>query len=144
MTLLTRPYLLGLFVLLPVALGLTACAAKRPVLYPNAHYYAVGQTVAQGDIDQCMQLARTHGADTDRSGRVAKNTAGGAAVGGAAGAAAGAVWGSAGRGAAAGAAGGAAAAMTRSIINSGEPDRVFRNFVEKCLRDKGYATIGWR
>ncbi|MDJ0723209.1 MAG: cell envelope biogenesis protein OmpA [Desulfobacterales bacterium] len=123
---------------------MSACASQRPVLYPNAHYYAVGQTTAEDDIDQCVQLARTHGADTDRSERVAKNTVGGAAVGGAAGAAAGAVWGSPGRGGAAGAAGGAAAAMTRSMLNSGKPDQVFRAFVEKCLRDKGYAPIGWR
>jgi|MGYP001560563989 predicted small lipoprotein YifL len=141
---LNRCYLIGLVILLPLTLSLTACSAKRPVLYPNAHYYAVGQATAEGDIEQCMQLARTHGADTDRSERVAKNTAGGAAVGGATGAAAGAVWGSAGRGAAAGAAGGAAAAMTRSMLNSGEPGQVFRRFVEKCLRDKGYAPIGWR
>lgn len=123
---------------------LSACAAKRPVLYPNTHLYSVGQATAQNDIDQCMQLARDFGADTERGERIAKNTAGGAAVGGAAGAAAGAVWGSPGRGAAAGAAGGAAGAMTRSIINSGDPDAVFRNFVEKCLRDKGYSPIGWK
>ena len=25
-----------------------------------------------------------------------------------------------------------------------EPDPVYRNFVEKCLRDKGYEPIGWQ
>ena len=131
-------------VVLTLALLWSACVAKRPVLYPNAHYYAVGQIEAENDLDQCIQLARTHGADTGRSERIAKNTAGGAAVGGAAGGAAGAVWGRPGRGAAAGAAAGAAGGMTRSIINSGEPEQVFRGFVEKCLRDKGYAPIGWK
>ncbi len=135
---------LQLVLLLALMLAVAACAPKRPVLYPNAHLYAVGQLTAEQDIDQCMQLARTHGADTDRSERIARNTAGGAAVGGATGAAAGAVWGRPGRGAAAGAAGGAAGAMTRSIMNSGNPDPVFRGFVEKCLRDKGYAPIGWK
>lgn len=133
-----------LALLLGMALSGSACAAQRPLLYPNSHLYAVGQAAAQNDIDECMQLARDYGADTNRGGRVAQSTAGGAAVGGAAGAAAGAVWGRPGRGAAAGAAGGAAGAMTRSIINSNEPAPVFRGFVEKCLRDKGYAIIGWK
>ena len=48
------------------------------------------------------------------------------------------------RAAAAGAAGGGAASMTRSMINSGKPDPVFKRFVEQCLRDKGYLPIGWR
>ena len=127
-----------------IALLASACASKRPVLYPNAHLYAVGETTAQNDIDRCMQLARDHEAGTRRSGRVARSTAGGAAVGGAAGGAAGAVWGKPGRGAAAGAAGGAAGAMTRSLLYANEPAPVFRRFVEHCLRGKGYVPIGWR
>ncbi|MDJ0811810.1 MAG: cell envelope biogenesis protein OmpA [Desulfobacterales bacterium] len=135
---------LNLVLLLAMVVFVSACASKRPVLYPNAHLYAVGQTAAENDIDQCIQMAHSYNADTDASERVAKNTAGGAAVGGAAGAAAGAVWGRPGRGAAAGAAGGAAGAMTRSILNSNEPAPVFRRFVEQCLRDKGYTPIGWK
>lgn len=127
-----------------LALLVVACATKRPVLYPNAHLHTVGQITAQHDIDQCVQLARDYGTETDQNEIIAKNTAGAAAVGGASGAAAGAVLGSPGRGAGAGAAGGAAAAMTRSIIDSGEPQPVFRAFVEKCLRDKGYVPIGWK
>lgn len=134
----------GVCPLVGATLILSACAAQRPVLYPNAHLYAVGQTTAQNDIDQCMQLARDHGAGTNRSGRVARSTAGGAAVGGAAGAAAGAVWGRPGRGAAAGAAGGAAGTMIRSLLDADKPAPLFRGFVEKCLRDKGYVPIGWR
>ncbi len=135
---------LNLIPLIAMAVSVAACASKRPVLYPNAHLHAVGPTAAENDIDQCIQMANSYGADTDHSERIARNAAGGAAVGGAAGAASGAVWGRPGRWAAAGAAGGAAGAMTRSIINSDEPAPVFRNFVEKCLRDKGYAPIGWR
>jgi hypothetical protein len=127
-----------------LALFLVACATKRPVLYPNAHFYKVGQITAQHDIDQCVQLARDFGTETDQSELIAKETASAAAIGGAGGAAAGAFWGNAGRGAGAGAAGGAAVAMTRGIINSGEPQPVFQTFVEKCLRDKGYVPIGWK
>ena len=127
-----------------MALLLLGCATKRPVVYPNAHFHAVGQTTADRDIDQCMQMARDYGTETDKSEIIAKDTAGGAAIGGATGAATGAVFGNAGQGAAAGAAGGAAAAMTRSALESGEPQPVFQGFVEKCLRDKGYEPIGWR
>lgn len=123
---------------------LLACSQKRPVLYPNYHLEHVGNEVAQADIDECMRLAAEHGATSSSSGKVAKGTTKGAAVGGAGGAAAGAVLGSAGRGAAAGAAGGAAIALTRGIFRSREPDPVFRRFVEKCLRDKGYEPIGWK
>jgi outer membrane lipoprotein SlyB len=123
---------------------LSACAQKRPVLYPNPHLKEVGNVKARADIDECMQLAVDYGAKGNAGTKVAKDTAAGAAVGGAAGAAVGAVVGNLGRGAAAGAAGGAAGSMTRSVIRSGEPDSVFRNFVETCLRDKGYHVIGWR
>ena len=104
----------------------------------------VGHEEAEIDIEDCMQLARDYGADTSKSGKIAKDTVSGAAVGGATGAAVGAVVNDFGKGAAAGAAGGAAGALTRSVIRSGNPDPVFRRFVEKCLRDKGYAPIGWR
>jgi hypothetical protein len=123
---------------------LFACSAKRPVLYPNYYLREVGDEAAQYDIDSCIHLANEYGASSSSSGKVAKNTAGGAAVGAAGGAATGAVLGSAGRGAAAGAAGGAAIGLTRGLLRSREPEPVFRRFVEKCLREKGYEPIGWR
>jgi hypothetical protein len=104
----------------------------------------VGKSVAEADIDACIQLANDYGAKEDSGTKVAKDTGVGAAVGGAAGAAVGAVTGNLGRGAAVGAAGGGAAAMTRSALKSGEPDPVFKKFVDQCLRDKGYQPIGWR
>jgi hypothetical protein len=133
------------FALLAIALAAAVgCADKRPVLYPNAHLNQVGQGAAQRDIDACIQFAREGGADSDRGAEIAKSTAGGAAVGGAVGAATGAVLGNLGRGAAAGAAGGAAGGLVRGALTSGDPDPVFRNFVDRCLREKGYDPIGWR
>ena len=120
------------------------CATKRPVLYPNYHLVMVGHEEAALDIEDCMALARDYGAESGKGEKIAKDTVTGAAVGGATGAAVGAVVGDFGKGAAAGAAGGAAGALTRSVIRSGNPDPLFRRFVEKCLRDKGYETIGWR
>lgn len=124
--------------------GFFGCASKRPVLYPNYHLTMAGQEAAEADIDDCLTLARDYGAGAGKGEQIAKDTATGTAVGGATGAAVGAVVGDFGKGAAAGAAGGAAGALTRSVIRSGDPDPIYRRFVERCLRDKGYEPIGWR
>jgi hypothetical protein len=131
-------------IIIPLLVVVYACSPKRPVLYPNAHLKQVGQEVAEADIDECIQLAKDYGADSKSGEKVVSQTAKGATVGGAAGAAIGAVKGDLGHGAAAGAAGGAAAAGAREILRSGDPDPVFKRFVEKCLRDRGYEPIGWR
>jgi hypothetical protein len=139
-----RRFCPGLLVLIALAMGLAGCASQRPILYPNAYLTMVGSDAAEDDIAACMALARDYGAGRGTGGKVAKDTATGAAVGGATGAAVGGVLGHLGKGAAAGSAGGAAGALTRSIIRSDDPDLVFRRFVERCLRDKGYEPIGWR
>jgi predicted small lipoprotein YifL len=121
-----------------------ACGSKQPVPYPNDHLTNVGQEVAQADIAACMQRAREYGVATDTARRTTTQTATGAAVGGATGSAVGAVTGHPGRGAAAGAAGGATAGFMRSLFGARDPDPLFRSFVETCLRERGYETIGWR
>ena len=121
------------------------CAQQRPVLYPNSHLAHVGNEKAQADIDACIHLAKTYGAEGNKGEKIAKDTATGAAVGAVAGAAIGAVLGhSVGRAAGVGAAGAGAATMTRKTIDSGKPEPLFRRFVEKCLHEKGYETIGWQ
>ena len=140
----TRPSKIRLACILACVFFLLACSQKRPVLYPTAHLEQVGNEVAQADIDECMRLADEYDASSSSSGKVAKGTAKGAAVGGAGGAATGAVLGSVGRGAAAGAAGGAAIGLTRGLFRSREPDPVFKRFVDKCLRERGYEPIGWK
>jgi hypothetical protein len=131
-------------ILIVFAVTILSCAQQRPVLYPNEHLKQVGKETADADIEACLQMAADYGAKEDRAGKVAKDTAKGAAVAGAAGTAVGAVTGNLGVGAAAGAAGGGASSMTRSIIDSDKPGPVFKKFVDQCLRDKGYQTIGWR
>ena len=120
------------------------CAPKRPVLYPNSTLKQQGQQVAQADIDACIALAEAHQAGGDQGAKLAKKTGQGAIVGGAVGGAVGAVTGNLGRGVAAGAAGGAAGGLTRGLFQSGDPDPITKQFVERCLRDKGYEPIGWR
>lgn len=123
---------------------LSACAQQRPVLYPNEHLKATGKEAGDVAIDECMRLAKEHGADEDKGERVAKDTAKGAVVGAAVGAAVGAVLGNPGRSAAAGAAGGGAGSLARGTVDSNKPDDVFKGFVERCLREKGFEPVGWR
>ena len=139
----SSPKALKVFTLICLLL-LMACSQKRPVLYPNYHLQQVGNETAQTEIDDCVSFAKEYVASSNSSGKVAKSTARGGAVGAAGGAATGAVLGSIGRGAAAGAAGGAAVGCLQGLFRSPEPDPVFRQFVERCLRDKGYEPIGWK
>jgi hypothetical protein len=122
----------------------TACASQRPVLYPNTMLQDVGSVAAETEIDECIQLAHKYGADSDKSGEIAKDAAENAAVAGVAGAAAGAIYDNVGKGAGAGAAAAGAATLTRGLFRSKEPDSLFRGFVERCLREKGYEPVGWK
>ena len=133
------------FVILSIYLIIfTACAAQRPVLYPNSILQEVGIAASESDIDDCILLAREHGAVSDKSREIAKDAAENATVAGVAGAAAGAVYDNVGKGAAAGAAAAGAATLTRGLFRSKEPDSLFRGFVERCLREKGYEPVGWK
>ena len=113
------------------------------MLYPNAHLNKVGQAQAQLDIEECCR--RAYGYVKAEPGKeVIKDAAKAGTIGAASGAAAGAVWGPAGRGAAAGAAGGAVAGATYGLFNGRDPSPVFKNYVDSCLREKGYEPIGWQ
>jgi hypothetical protein len=132
------------FVLALVIGTIAGCAAQRPVLYPNETLEIQGPARAERAIEDCVRLAEAHGVDSNPGGEVAGRTVKEGAVGGATGAAVGAVLGDAGTGAAAGAAGGASRGLIRGLIGAGEPDPVFREFVDHCLREKGYEPVGWR
>jgi hypothetical protein len=128
-----------------LAFSLGGCAGPSPVLYPNSHYQAVGQSTAENDIAACRRLADQAGADRGSGqGKAAAGGAiGGGAIGGAAGAAGGAVAGAPGTGAAIGAASGAAAGLVRSLFRSDGPSQAYRNVVDRCLRERGYEPVGW-
>lgn len=127
------------------------CASQRPVLYPNEQLERVGSETANRDVDECMRRADEYLASNGHTGGVlagaAKGAAASAAVGTAAGGAGGAVVGRAGTGAAVGAAGGSAAGATRGLlqglVGKQGPSPVYKNFVFRCLREKGYSPIGW-
>jgi outer membrane lipoprotein SlyB len=125
-------------------LSIQACAAERPVLYPNARLQEVGAAAAQQDIDDCLRKAAAEGYTSTTGGKAAGSTAVGAATGAAVGAAWGAVAGQAGTGAAMGAAGGGAGGLIRGIFGSRNLNPVQRRFVDQCLKEKGYEVIGWQ
>ena len=128
-------------------LACTGCAStKKPILYPNNHLNMVGQQQADADIDACMRAAEASGANSGKGEDLAKSTAKAGAVGGATGAVVGALSSSSdlGRGAAIGSAGAATATLVSGAFDTAEPTQVYIRFVEICLREKGYQTIGWR
>ena len=127
-----------------LVLILFSCAAPRPILYPNAHYEQVGSAAAQGDIAYCRARADQHLESGGEVKKVAAGTAVGGGVGAAIGAVGGAVAGDAGEGAAIGAATGATVGLLGGLFGAGEPDPVYMNFVDRCLRERGYEPIGWR
>lgn len=139
------------FSVLFLPLILLACASQRPVLYPNSHLQQIGRSAADRDINECMQRAEEYvssGAGKEALEQAAVGGGTGAAIGAAAGAAGGAVLGRAGAGAAVGAAGGGAAGITRGLIHGltrkQSPSPVYKSFVSRCLREKGYDPIGWQ
>ena len=127
-------------------LALLGCAGAdtRPVLYPNNHLQTVGRAQAERDTDACLRMARQYGAEADKSSQIANKTATGAAVGGASAGAWGLVRGDAGQRALAGAAAGAAAGTVRGGMQATETSPIFKNFVNRCLRERGYEVIGWQ
>jgi outer membrane lipoprotein SlyB len=136
------------FLLITVLLILAGCSVKRPVLYPNAQLQKVGQAQAQLDIEDCCRRADAY-IKSEPGKKIAKDAAKAGTIGAATGAAVGAVYsgaeyGGAGRGAAAGAAGGVVSTVTSGIFESKEPSPVYQNFVNRCLHEKGYESIGWQ
>jgi hypothetical protein len=121
------------------------CATPKPILYPNAHLQEVGEEVAGRDIDECREMAKDAGATESqgKSGQVAGSTAAGGAIGSASGAVGGAVVGSPGRGAMVGAAGGATAGFLRGLFRRKPPSNAYKQFVQRCLKERGYDPVGW-
>ncbi len=122
---------------------LLGCAGPQPVLYPNDHFKSVGQAQSDVDIAECQELAEAHTSSPNKGKEVAQSTAIGAGVGAASGAVIGAIQGSAGKGAAVGAAVGATGGLLRSVLRGSEPSRTYKNFVNTCLKERGYNPIGW-
>lgn len=134
----------GSTLIVVVVLFVAACAQK-PILYPNAHYRDVGKETAERDIEECGVMAKDAGATPSqgKTGQVAGSTVGGGAIGTASGAVGGAVIGHPGRGAMVGAASGATAGFLRGLFRRSPPSNTYKQFVNRCLKDRGYDPVGW-
>lgn len=122
-------------------LFISGCASG-PVLYPNAHLKSVGEEQAHQDIAACEALANQY-VKSNAGLETAKSTAIGAVGGAVVGGAVGAVSGRTGRGALTGGVAGAAGGLVHGIVKASQPTPVFKNFVNRCLKEKGYEPIGW-
>lgn len=128
-----------------IMLVLEGCSGPRPILYPNAHFEAVGSETVQRDIADCRNKAEAAGATRERGkgAKVAESTVVGAGVGAAGGAVGGAVVGAAGSGSAIGAASGATMGLLRGLFSSPRPSQAYMRFVDRCLKERGYEPMGW-
>ncbi len=135
----------GNIVLCAVALVLAGCSAHKPILYPNDHYRQVGAEAAESDLKTCMTLAEEAGASPSqgKTAQTATGTVAGGAIGSAAGAVGGAIGGRPGRGAMVGAGSGATAGFLRGLFKKSPPSGAFTNYVNRCLRERGYDPTGW-
>ncbi|WP_432736399.1 hypothetical protein [Maridesulfovibrio sp. FT414] len=130
-------------VIIAVLFAVCPACAKKPALYPNEHYKEVGEATASADIKACLDLAEQSVGKQSRGKTAVKTGAKGGIIGGVIGLGIGIVTGSPGSSALAGAVGGAAGGAAGGAMSDNE-DSVYKNFVERCLREKGYEPIGWR
>lgn len=121
----------------------SGCAQKRPVLYQNAHYKQTSSEQREKDIDYCIKQGQENIGETSRGKKAVSGGVTGSIIGGAVGLGVGIITGNPGRSTAAGAlGGGAGGAAGGALSDSG--NALFRKYVDRCLREKGYDPIGWK
>lgn len=141
--------------LLFMPLLLTACAstppesAARPVFYPNATMERMGKAGADQAANMCMDKAQSAGLSPAlKDNSVGKSAAGGAAMGGVAGIVGALVTGrNMGDALEHGMRGAAVGGATGAVAGSFKDDKInptYRQFVQRCLSDKGLDVIGWQ
>jgi outer membrane lipoprotein SlyB len=127
-----------IFIVSIMTLFLAGCAST-PQLYPNTKLKDVGKAQAKADIATCTNNADDY-LESPAVKKTLKGAATGAVIGGAIGVVSGLFTGNIGRSAAVGAAVGGTAGGVSGALS---PDQVKRQFINKCLKDKGYDVIGW-
>ncbi|NDV28809.1 hypothetical protein [Desulfovibrio sp. JC010] len=130
------------FTLTLMMLSCAACA-KKPVLYPNEQYEEAGEAKVAEDIEYCLAFAEKSVGKESKGKKSAKSGIKGGLIGGAVGLGIGLVTGSPGTSALAGAAGGAAGGAASGAIED-DSNSLYKKFVERCLREKGYEPMGWK
>jgi hypothetical protein len=151
-----QPYFLRLTLvsLLTVQALLMGCASTgpnspsaRPVLYPNATLNRVGEAQGRAEADSCMAKAAQAGLSPEqKTNDVGRRAGEGAAVAGVASAVGALITGRGSdvlRAGATGAAVGGSAGAVSGAFHNDKASPVYRQFVQRCLGDKGFDVIGW-
>lgn len=131
-----------------VLAGCAGSGAARPVLYPNAMLDRVGEAQGRIEANACMARAQAAGLSPSQANNEVGRSAGeGAAVGGVASMVGALITGRGGEGmlrsGVAGAAVGGSAGAVSGAFHNDTSSSVYRSYVQRCLRDKGFDVIGW-
>lgn len=126
-----------------------SAASAQPVLYPNATLNRVGAPQGQLEINACKARAAASGLQPVEQTHAASRRAGeAAATTGVASAVGALLTGRGGEGAlragALGAAVGGSAGAVSGSFHSDRPNSLYRQFVQRCLTEKGFEIIGWQ
>ena len=121
--------------------------SARPVLYPNATLTRVGEAQARAEAEGCMARATQAGLTPDqKTNEVGRRAGEGAAVAGVASAVGALITGRSSdilRAGATGAAVGGSAGAVSGAFHNDKVNPVYRQFVQRCLTEKGFDVIGW-
>ena len=137
-----------------VAAALAGCAATgpsspsaKPVLYPNATLTRVGEAQGRAEVEGCMARASQSGLSADqKTNEVGRRAGEGAATAGVASAVGALITGRSSdvlRAGATGAAIGGSAGAVSGAFHNDKASPVYRQFVQRCLSEKGFDVIGW-
>ena len=122
-------------------------ASARPVLYPNATLSRVGEAQGRAEVDTCMARAAQSGLSPDqKTNEIGRRAGEGAAVAGVASAVGALITGRGSnvlRAGATGAAVGGSAGAVSGAFHNDKASPVYRQFVQRCLGEKGFDVIGW-
>jgi len=97
---------------------IAACVSERPVLYPNELVRVAGAAAAEREIDDCMQRAEDFVGKARRGEVVVEETITGGL--------------------------GLTGGMALDSTFKQDPTPVYRTFVNRCLRQKGYEPLAWK
>ena len=129
------------------ACAAAGCATTSPVVYQTSKPTASQSQRLAKDVQACEQRASSAvGVNGRNATQAAQSSARVGAIGFAA-TAVGALVNSsrdAWQRARAGAAGGAAGVATKTLLEWNDPDKVYQEYVERCLDDRGHDVLGWR
>ena len=126
-----------------------SAALAQPVLYPNATLNRVGAPQGQLEVNACKARAVASGLQpAEQTHAVSRRAGEAAATTGVASAVGALLTGRGGEGAlragALGAAVGGSAGAVSGSFHSDRPNNLYRQFVQRCLSDKGFEVIGWQ